>query len=87
MLTSLIVWIIVGAIGGWLAGYAISRNTAFDAMDLVLGMIGAVVGGWLSRLIFGVDPAGISPWAIIMAFVGAVLVAFIYKKATGRTLQ
>lgn len=83
MLMALLSWIVVGAVGGWLAGYALHRDTGFDLMDVVTGMIGAVVGGWLVGLATGVDPAGISALNIIAAFVGALLVAFIWSKVRG----
>lgn len=87
MLVSLIAWIIVGAIAGWLAGYVMTRNTALNVTDVVLGMVGAVVGGWLSTQFMGVDPAALTPLGIIVAFIGALIVAFIYKAVTGRTPQ
>jgi uncharacterized membrane protein YeaQ/YmgE (transglycosylase-associated protein family) len=87
MLTALIVWILVGAVAGWLAGYVMTRDTTFSAADVVLGMIGAVVGGWLSNLLLNEDPNGFSVWSIISALVGALLVAFIYRQVTGRSAQ
>lgn len=83
----IISWIIVGAIGGWLAGYLLTKNTAFNVMDVVLGMVGAVVGGWLSSTFLNVDPTGISLWSIVSALVGALLVAVIYQKVTGKSAQ
>jgi len=86
-LVSLVSWIIVGAIGGWLAGYALKRDTTFNLKDVILGMIGAIVGGWLVRTFMAVEPEGISPLAIIAAFVGALIVAFVYEKVTGKSVQ
>ena len=83
----IISWIIVGALGGWLAGYILNKNTAFNVMDVILGMVGAVVGGWLSSTFLGVDPTGISLWSIVSALVGALLVAIIYQKVTGKSAQ
>jgi uncharacterized membrane protein YeaQ/YmgE (transglycosylase-associated protein family) len=76
----IISWIVVGAIGGWLAGYALKRDMSFDIGDVVLGMIGAVVGGFVLNLATGVDPAGISILNIFAAFIGAIIVAFIWAK-------
>ena len=83
----LISWIVVGAIGGWLAGYVLEKNTALNITDVILGMVGAIVGGWLSGMFLGVEPSGISPLGIISAFVGALIVATVYKKMTGKTAQ
>jgi uncharacterized membrane protein YeaQ/YmgE (transglycosylase-associated protein family) len=84
-ITGLIVWIVVGAIGGWLAGYLMHRNTTLSLGDVVLGMIGAVVGGWLSTVLLSVEPTGISVWSILSALVGALIVAWVYEAVTKRT--
>ena len=84
MVMGLISWIVVGAIGGWLAGFALSRDTGFDLMDVVIGMLGAIVGGWVVGFL-GIDNTGISIGAIIAAFVGAVILAWLYKMITGRS--
>ena len=84
---ALLVWIIVGAIGGWLAGYAMHRNTGFSLWDIVLGMVGAVVGGWLASAMFGIATGGLDAVTIIVAFVGAVIVAWLYEAVTGRAAQ
>lgn len=85
----LISWIIVGAIGGWLAGYVLHQNTALNIADIVLGMIGAVIGGWIGGMFIpnGGDLNTFSILGILAAFVGAVIVAFIYEKVTGKTAQ
>jgi uncharacterized membrane protein YeaQ/YmgE (transglycosylase-associated protein family) len=81
--TTLIVWIVVGAIGGWLAGYIVTRDTALRINDLVLGMIGAVLGGWLFQQA-GIGDGGMA-MGIVAALVGAILVAWIYKQVTGKS--
>ena len=80
-------FIVVGAIGGWLAGYALHRNTALNIMDVVLGVIGAVVGGWLAGMLLSIDVQTLSIMGILAAFVGAVLVAVVYEKVTGKSAQ
>jgi len=87
MVMPIISWVIVGAIGGWLAGYILTKNTAFNMMDVILGMVGALVGGWLSTTFLNADPAGISVLSIVSALVGALIVAFIYEKVTGKSAQ
>jgi uncharacterized membrane protein YeaQ/YmgE (transglycosylase-associated protein family) len=72
---SVIAWVIVGLIAGWLAG-TVSRGRGFGCIaDIILGMVGAVIGGW----IFGklnIQGGGMI-FSIAAATVGAViLVAF-----------
>lgn len=82
----ILAWVVVGAIGGWLAGYAMTRNMAFNWVDVVLGMIGAVVGGYILNLV-GIASEGLSLGSILAAFVGALLITYIYKLVTKKNLQ
>jgi uncharacterized membrane protein YeaQ/YmgE (transglycosylase-associated protein family) len=71
-------WIVVGAIGGWGSGYALHRDTAFDLGDVIVGMIGAIVGGMVLGLV-GLPPEN-TIGHLIAAFIGAVIVTVIYGK-------
>ena len=82
----ILAWVVVGAIGGWLAGYVRTRNMAFNWVDVVLGMVGAVLGGYLLG-VFGVTSEGLSLGSILAAFVGALLITYIYKLVTKKNLQ
>ena len=57
MLTNFIWWIIVGLIAGWAAGKIMKGGGYGAVMDIVLGIIGAVVGGWLLGAL-GIYPGG-----------------------------
>ncbi len=83
----LISWIIVGALGGWLAGYVLHKNTALNIADVVTGMIGALIGGWLGSMFLAVTVETFSVLGILAAFVGAVIVVVVYEKLTGRSAQ
>jgi uncharacterized membrane protein YeaQ/YmgE (transglycosylase-associated protein family) len=68
---SVIAWIIIGLIAGWLAG-TVSRGRGFGCIaDIILGMVGAVLGGWIfSKLNI---PGGGLLYSIAAATVGAVI--------------
>src|SRR5580698_9664449 len=69
---SIIIWLIVGAIAGWLAGMVV-RGGGFGLIgDIVVGIIGAVIAGWLLRGI-GVFIGGGFIAAVIDAFFGVVM--------------
>jgi uncharacterized membrane protein YeaQ/YmgE (transglycosylase-associated protein family) len=75
---TLIIWIVVGALAGWLAGLVV-RGFGFGLVgNIIVGIVGAFLGGWL----FGV--AGISIGAgiinaIFTAFIGAVVLLLIVR--------
>jgi uncharacterized membrane protein YeaQ/YmgE (transglycosylase-associated protein family) len=75
---SLIVWLVVGAVAGWLAGLIV-EGTGFGLIgDIVVGIIGAVIAGWLlPRLNFALGPSLIA--AIINAVIGAVILLLVVK--------
>ncbi len=74
----LIVWLIVGAIAGWLAGLAVKGRGFGLIGNIVVGIIGAVVAGWLFPFLGIHLGAGIVA-AIIDAFIGAVILLIILR--------
>jgi uncharacterized membrane protein YeaQ/YmgE (transglycosylase-associated protein family) len=71
-------WIIVGGIAGWLAGLVMRGGGYGVLIDIILGILGGVLGGWIfGRL--GVWPAGGALGALIVAFVGAVILVGITR--------
>ncbi|HQZ70901.1 MAG TPA: GlsB/YeaQ/YmgE family stress response membrane protein [Anaerolineae bacterium] len=50
-MTSLLWWLITGSIGGWLAGYLMHRDKTFDITDVIIGVLGALAGGFLLTFI------------------------------------
>jgi len=75
---SIIAWLIIGALAGWLAGTFV-RGGGFGLLgDIVVGIIGAFIGGWLAGVLhIHVGTGWIS--AIITAAVGAALLLFILR--------
>ena len=73
-ISNIIVWLVLGGVSGWIA----SKITGNDAsmgigLNLVVGIVGAFLGGWLAA-IFGLGPAtGINLWSFIVSIVGAVI--------------
>ena len=76
-LTSLLIFLAIGAVAGWLAG-VLMKGGGFGLLgDIVIGIIGAVIGGFLFPL-FGVQLGGLIG-AIVMATVGAVVLLFVIR--------
>jgi uncharacterized membrane protein YeaQ/YmgE (transglycosylase-associated protein family) len=75
---SIIIWLIVGAIAGWLAGMVVKGGGFGLIGDIIVGIIGAVIAGWLLPRIGIVIGGGIVA-AIINAFIGAVILLIILR--------
>ena len=75
---SIIIWLIVGAIAGWLAGMVVKGGGFGLIGDIVVGIVGAVIAGWLLPQLGIVIGSGIVA-AIIDAFIGAVILLVIIK--------
>jgi uncharacterized membrane protein YeaQ/YmgE (transglycosylase-associated protein family) len=76
-LTSLISWILIGAVAGWLAG-KIMKGGGFGLLgNIIIGIIGAFVGGFLFGLL-GITAGGIIG-SIVMATIGAVVLLYLVK--------
>lgn len=73
---SLLLWLVVGAIAGWLAGLLV-RSYGFGIVgNIVVGIVGSFIGGWLFDF-FGIAAGGGIFAAIIGATVGAVVLLFL----------
>lgn len=77
MITDFIWWIVVGLIAGWAAGKIMKGGGYGMVMDIVLGIIGAVVGGWLLGAL-GVHAGGFIS-TIVVAIIGAMLLIWITR--------
>jgi uncharacterized membrane protein YeaQ/YmgE (transglycosylase-associated protein family) len=73
MLGGLIWWCIVGLIAGWLAGKVTKGGVGFGMlMDIVIGIVGAIIGGWIFGRLGGFPFSGMLG-TIVVAFAGAVI--------------
>ncbi len=77
----LLTWVVVGVIAGWAAGKAVKGSGLGLIGDVVLGVVGALVGGWLAGRIFDVkDPiSGFNLTTLVVAFLGAVIVLLVFR--------
>jgi uncharacterized membrane protein YeaQ/YmgE (transglycosylase-associated protein family) len=75
---SLIIWLIVGAIAGWLAGMVVKGGGFGLIGDIIVGIVGALIAGWLLPQLGIVIGGGLIS-AIIDAFIGAVILLIIIR--------
>jgi uncharacterized membrane protein YeaQ/YmgE (transglycosylase-associated protein family) len=77
-LQSIIIWLIVGGVAGWLAGMVVKGGGFGLIGDIIVGIIGALIAGWLLPQI-GIMIGGGLIGAIINAFIGAVILLIILR--------
>ena len=73
---AIIVWLVIGAIAGWLAGQIMTGGGLGLVGNIVVGIVGAVVAGWLFPTL-GFAVGGPLVGAIINALIGAIIVLFV----------
>ena len=85
---SIIAWIVLGAIAGYLAGFIVKGDEGLGVIGhIILGIVGALVGGFLASVLFNTKPIDgpLDISSIVTAVIGAVLVVVIVNAATGRS--
>jgi uncharacterized membrane protein YeaQ/YmgE (transglycosylase-associated protein family) len=80
----ILAWIIVGLIAGFLASKVVNRSGEGFIRDVLLGIVGAIVGGWIFHALGEPGASGINLYSILVAFVGAVVVLVIYHAVVRR---
>ena len=75
---SFITWIVLGLIAGFIASKIVNKQGSGLLLDILLGMIGSVVGGWLFILFGGSGTTGVNLHSIIVAVIGAIAVLVVY---------
>jgi len=81
----IIAWIVVGAIAGWITNMIMGSGGVGVLATIFLGIIGAVVGGFLAGFIFKTDyTTGIDVQTIVVSVIGAVIVVAVYRAVMGR---
>ena len=81
----IISWIILGLIAGFIGSKIVDRQGQGFWLNIALGILGALVGGFLFSLFGSTGVTGLNIWSIIVAIVGAVVVLVIYNAVAGRS--
>jgi uncharacterized membrane protein YeaQ/YmgE (transglycosylase-associated protein family) len=74
----IVAWLVVGLIAGWLGSLLVNRSGEGPLMDIVLGVIGAFVGGFLFNMLGHSGVTGINLYSIFVAVIGSVVVLVLY---------
>jgi uncharacterized membrane protein YeaQ/YmgE (transglycosylase-associated protein family) len=81
---SIIAWIVLGLLSGFIASKVVNKTGEGMVLDIVLGIVGAVVGGFLFHLVGATGVDGFNIWSMFVAVVGAMVVLGIKHGIMGR---
>lgn len=84
---SIILWIILGALAGWIASMIAGTDARQGALgNIVVGILGAFLGGWLMQMFGGSDAdlGTLNIYSLLVAIAGATLLLFIYRAVSRR---
>lgn len=81
---SILAWIVLGLVAGFIASKLVNKTGGSLVLDLVLGVVGAMAGGFLFNQFGAAGVTGLNLYSLLVAVVGAVIVLVIYHAVTGR---
>ena len=82
---SFIAWIILGLIAGFIGSKVVNKRGEGLFLDIILGIVGAVVGGFIFQRFGAAGVTGLNLYSLLVAVVGAVLVLVVYHMVFNRT--
>ena len=80
---SIIAWIVLGLIAGFIGSKIVNRTGEGVLLDIVLGVVGAVVGGYVFSLVGAAGVTGLNIYSLVVAVIGAIIVLVIYHAVAG----
>jgi uncharacterized membrane protein YeaQ/YmgE (transglycosylase-associated protein family) len=83
---SIVAWILLGLVAGYVASKIVNHSGEGVVMDIVLGVVGAVVGGFAFSFVGANGVSGFNVWSLFVAVMGAVMVLVVKHALTGRRL-
>jgi uncharacterized membrane protein YeaQ/YmgE (transglycosylase-associated protein family) len=83
---SLLVWIMLGMVAGFIASHLVSHRGEGIVLDVLLGIVGAIIGGWIFRALGNVGVTGLNLHSVVVATVGAIVFLVAYHAIRGRVV-
>ena len=75
---SFVAWIILGLIAGFIGSKLVNKSGEGIVLDILLGIVGAIVGGWLFTRFGAAGVTGLNLYSILVAVIGSVVVLVVY---------
>ena len=85
-IVSLLAWIVLGLIAGFIASKIVNRKGEGIVLDIVLGIVGAILGAWLFATFGMAGVSGLNVYSIVVSIVGAIVVLLVYHLLLRRTV-
>jgi len=76
---TILTWIVLGLVAGWVASLIMGAGGYGLIGDMVVGILGAIVGGWLGSTLLGLDVTGLNFTSVALAVVGAIVVIALFR--------
>ena len=83
---SIIAWIVLGLIAGFIGSKLVNKRGEGFFLDIALGIVGAVIGGWLFNLFGMQGVTGLNVYSLVVAVIGAVVFLVVYHAIRRRTV-
>ncbi len=81
---SILGWIVLGLLAGWIGSHIVDNGGKGPLLDMLLGLVGAIVGGAIFNALGALPVTGFNLYSLFVAVVGAVVVLVIYHAIAGR---
>jgi uncharacterized membrane protein YeaQ/YmgE (transglycosylase-associated protein family) len=78
-------WLILGLIAGWIGSKIVNKTGEGFFLDIVLGIVGALVGGFLFSLVGAEGVSGLNLYSMFVAIIGSIVVLVVYHTIFGRS--
>jgi len=75
---SIIAWLVLGLIAGFIGSKIVNKQGEGLILDIVLGVVGALVGGWLFSMMGAGDVTGLNLYSLLVAVIGSIVVLVVY---------
>jgi uncharacterized membrane protein YeaQ/YmgE (transglycosylase-associated protein family) len=84
---SILAWIILGLVAGFIGSKIVNRSGEGLVLDIILGVIGAVVGGFLFNQFGAAGVTGLNLYSLVVAVIGAIVVLVLYHMVVRTTVR
>ncbi|HXM35541.1 MAG TPA: GlsB/YeaQ/YmgE family stress response membrane protein [Pyrinomonadaceae bacterium] len=75
---SIIAWIVLGLIAGFVGSKLVNKSGEGVLLDIILGIVGAVIGGWVFNFFGAAGVTGLNLYSLLVAVIGSVLFLVVY---------